>query len=158
MKTWKQFKLEEPKLLRIEQRFTKLQNFERKCQQLSSGAGLLDIEDIKETREVILESIRAEAGTIQGKIYYWLYPFYAGNFLQLVAALGHCGLMEKQKDDAESRNAFYGFFRTVPVEERLQLGARLNHPELTQQSIQIQQKIQAKKDALKSHLNSHHAN
>ncbi|MEZ4775785.1 MAG: hypothetical protein R3D00_21575 [Bacteroidia bacterium] len=158
MKTWKEFKLAEPTLQRIERRFAKLQVFERSYYKLNPESSCIGPEDMKETREVILDSIRAEAETVEGKIYYWLYPFYSGNFLQLVAALGNCGMMETQKDDAESRNAFYNFFRTVPIEERLQLGERLNHPELTQQSIRIQEKIQARKESLQTHINRYHAN
>ncbi|MEZ4826468.1 MAG: hypothetical protein R3C61_09260 [Bacteroidia bacterium] len=158
MKTWKEFKQVEPILQRIEKRFTRLQGLERTYHKLNPENSGITPEEIKETREVILESIREEAGGIEGRIYYWLYPFYSGNFLQLVAALGNCGMMETQKDDAESRNAFYNFFRTVPMEERLQLGERLNHPELTQQSIRIQEKIQEKKVALQEHINRNFSN
>lgn len=158
MKNWQEFQLAEPILKRIERRFTKLQNFERRYKSVNAEVHGFSQNDLDETKEIILESIRDEAAMIPGKVYYWLYPFYSGNFLQLVAALGHCGMMERQKDDAESRNAFYQFFKTVPIDERLQLGERLNHPELTDQAIKIQKKIKARKDALRSHLNEHFAN
>ncbi|MEL6589873.1 MAG: hypothetical protein AAFQ68_07335, partial [Bacteroidota bacterium] len=81
-----------------------------------------------------------------------------GNFLTLVAALGSVGAMDKQKDDDESRAAFYHFFRSVPMEERLLLGERLDHPELTAQAMRIQSKIQARKDKVTDFVNKNFAN
>ena len=158
MKSWKEFREAEPVLKRIERRFSQLQRFEKKYQALGFPDEEFSEQDLQDAKAALLESIKADAMHVKGKVYYWLYPFYTGNFLQLVAALGSCGMMEKQKDDPQSRNAFYAFFKTVPLQERLELGKRLNHPELTEQATKIQKKIQAKKDALKKHMNQHHAN
>jgi len=159
MKSWQEFRTIEPLLQRIEKRFTQLQSFEKKyTAELDDEDSPFSEEDILTAKKALLESIRAEAERLPGKVYYWLFPFYEGNFLQLVAALGSCGVMDKQKDDPESRSAFYKFFRTVPMKERLLLGQKLKHPELTEQAIRIQKKIQAKKNAVRSHINKHHAN
>lgn len=156
MKNWQQYQLAEPILLEIESRFDRLQKFEEKYLQ-SQNMGYQS-EEVESAKEALLESIKSEASQLPGKVYYWLYPFYKGNFLRLVAALGACGVMEKQKDDEISRNAFYQFFKTVPFDERLQLGERLNNPELTEQAQKIRTKITAKRNAVEDFLNSNHAN
>lgn len=159
MKSWQEFREIEPQLQRIEKRFTQLQSFEKKyIADLEEDSPHFSEEDIQTAKKALLESIRVEAQRLPGKVYYWLFPFYEGNFLQLVAALGSCGVMDKQKDDPESRSAFYTFFRTVPMAERLLLGKKLKHPELTEQAIKIQKKIQAKRNAVRTHINKHHAN
>ena len=157
MKNWQEFQKAEPILLEIESRFERLQKFESRYLSSQEEHGYQS-RDVEAARDAIMESIRAEAAHINGKVYYWLYPFYRGNFLKLVAALGACGLMEKQKDDEISRTAFYSFFRTVPFEERLQLGERLNQPELTEQAHRIRNKIKAKRSAVQDFLNQNHAN
>ncbi len=156
MKNWQQYQLAEPILLEIENRFDRLQKFEEKY--LNSQAHGYQSDEAETARAAILESIKAEAQSLPGKVYYWLYPFYKGNFLKLVAALGACGAMEKQKDDEASRAAFYSFFKTVPFDERLQLGERLNNPELTEQAHRIKNKIIAKRSAVKDFLNSNYGN
>ena len=158
MKNWKQYQQAEPILLRIEHRFSRLQSFERRYPANQTHLHGFSPDDITHAKEALLESIRSEAATLPGKVYYWLYPFYEGNFLQLVAALGSCGMMDKQTDDPESRNAFYQFFRTVPLNIRLGLGKKLNHPELTEQALRIQAKINAKKALVKSHLDKNFSN
>lgn len=159
MKSWQEFRQAEPLLQRIERRFTQLQEFENKHkEELENDSSQFSADDIFTAKKALLESIKAEAENLPGKVYYWLYPFYEGNFLQLVAALGSCGVMDKQKDDPESRSAFYRFFRTVPMKERLMLGQKLEQPELTEQAIRIQRKIQAKRAAVRTHINKHHSN
>ena len=159
MKSWQEFRQVEPLLRRIERRFTQLQSFEKKYKEgLEEDSPHFSEEDILTAKNALLESIKSEAESLPGKVYYWLFPFYEGNFLQLVAALGSCGVMDKQKDDPESRSAFYKFFRTVPMKERLLLGQKLKQPELTEQAIRIQKKIQARRTAVRSHMNKHHSN
>lgn len=158
MKNWKQYQEAEPILLRIEQRFSRLQNFERRYPANQTHLHGFSEEDLEHAKEALLESIRSDAAILPGKVFYWLYPFYSGNFLQLVAALGSSGMMDKQKDDPETRNAFYQFFKTVPLDIRLGLGEKLNQPELTQQARRIQAKIQAKKSLVKSHLDKNFSN
>ncbi|MEM7370913.1 MAG: hypothetical protein AAF587_20025 [Bacteroidota bacterium] len=158
MKNWKQYQQAEPILLRIEQRFSRLQSFQKRYPADQTHLHGFSPEDISHAKEALLESIRTDALLLPGKVYYWLYPFYSGNFLQLVAALGRSGMMDKQKDNPESRNAFYQFFKTVPLDIRLGLGQKLNHPELTQQALRIQAKIKAKKALVKSHLDENFSN
>ncbi|WNJ19963.1 hypothetical protein [Pontibacter sp. G13] len=158
MRNWEEFRKAEPTLQRIEERYAKLLRFEQKYPQGQAHVHGFTSEDLMEARNAMLSSIKVEARSLNGKIYYWLYPFYRGNFLKLVAALGSCGLMDKQKDDPESRNAFYKFFKTVPMEEKLHLGKRLNQPELTEKAMAIQQKIQQKKRAVKDHMDKYHGN
>lgn len=150
------FQQAEPLLLSIEERYNRLVEFEKAHDRTLHSHITKD--QLNQARESLLESIRGEMDKVEGKIYYWLYPFYSGDFLQLVAALGSAGAMEKQKDDEESRNAFYRFFKTVPLQERLGLGKKLNNPELTEQAERIQSKIQAKKKNIRHFLNKHHAN
>ena len=76
----------------------------------------------------------------------------------MVAALGTCSAMDQQRDDPESREAFYQFFRSVPLNTRLGLGAKLNQPELTQKALKIQSQIQAKRTQVKTHMDDHFAN
>lgn len=158
MRNWQEFQQAEPILRRIEERFQKLKRFEARYPASEVDTHGFNEEDILLAKEALLESIKSDASNIPGKVYYWLYPFYPGNFLHLVAALGSCGAMEKQKDDENSRNAFYQFFKTVPIDERLQLGERLNQPELTEQAKRIQAKIQAKKSSVQSYMDQNHAN
>lgn len=158
MKNWQQFQEAEPVLLEIEGRFDRLQKFETRYPESKAAELGLTPEDIRSAKSALVESLKAEASLVKGKIYYWLYPFYKGNFLTLVAALGSVGAMDKQKDDEESRAAFYRFFRSVPMEERLLLGERLDHPELTAQAMRIQSKIQARKDKVTNFVNENFAN
>lgn len=158
MKNWKQYQQAEPILLRIEQRFARLQSFQQRYPADQTHIHGFSPEDITHAIEALLESMRSEALILPGKVYYWLYPFYSGNFLQLVAALGRCGMMDKQTDNEETRNAFYQFFKTVPLDIRLGLGKKLNHPELTEQALRIQAKIKAKKALVKSHLDKNFSN
>ncbi|MEO0468126.1 MAG: hypothetical protein AAF206_00795 [Bacteroidota bacterium] len=158
MNSWQEFQTSEPVLLEIERRFDRLQNFERRYAPDQEAVHGFSVADIATAREAMLESIRSEAEAIPGKVYYWLYPFYSGNFLRLVAALGMCGAMDRQKDDEESRQAFYRFFKTVPMDERMQLGERLNHPELTEQAKKIQKKLTAKRKAVKNFMDLNHGN
>ena len=158
MKNWQEFQQAEPILLRIESRFQKLKRFESRYPASEANLHGFDEEDIILAKEALLESIKSDVASIPGKVYYWLYPFYGGNFLHLVAALGACGAMEKQRDDERSRNAFYQFFKTVPIDERLQLGERLNQPELTEQAKRIQARIQAKRKTVQDFMDKNHAN
>ncbi|MEL7535004.1 MAG: hypothetical protein AAFN10_27120 [Bacteroidota bacterium] len=158
MKNWQQYQQAEPILQEIEGRFERLQKFESRYPESMAEELGLTPEDIRAAREALFESLKAEASLIDGKVYYWLYPFYKGNFLTLVAALGSVGAMDRQKDDDESRSAFYRFFRSVPMEERLLLGERLDHPELTEQAQKIQTKIQNRRQKVESFVNKNFAN
>ncbi|MCI4668758.1 MAG: hypothetical protein MRZ79_11530 [Bacteroidia bacterium] len=158
MKNWEEFQSIHPTLQRIENTYIQLVEFLQEYSPSESHIHGLTEEDIVETRASILEVMAKDANKITGRIYYWLYPFYEGNFLKLVAALGACNSMEKQEDDDESRKAFYRFFRTVPVEERLKIGDRLNDPGLTQQAIKIQDKIKTRKAQIKIKLDKFHSN
>lgn len=158
MKNWQQYQLAEPILQEIEGRFERLQKFESRYPESMAEELGLTPEDIRSARAALFESLKAEASLINGKVYYWLYPFYKGNFLTLVAALGSIGAMDKQKDDDESRAAFYRFFRSVPMEERLLLGERLDHPELTAQAKRIQTKIHNRRKNVESFVNKNFAN
>lgn len=158
MNSWQDFVAAEPILQQIEDRFARLQAFEQTFETYGLNEfGLSDM-DLRDTREMILERIRVDACQIPGKVYYWLYPFYKGDFLRLVAALGASGAMEKQKDDDESRQAFYRFFRSIPIQERLQLGKRLNHPRLAQEAEVIQQKISDRRSTVKQLLDTQFSN
>lgn len=158
MKNWEQFQLAHPTLLKIEKYYSQLVKFLKEYSPSESHFHGLTTDDIIDTRAAILQAMAEEANGINGKVYYWLYPFYEGNFLQLVAALGACNYMEKQKDDDESRRAFYRFFRTVPIEERLKLGDRLEEPELTDQAFRLQEKIKARKAQIKFKLDTMNSN
>ena len=158
MYSWSEFQQVVPLLQRIEARFARLRRFEAKYPVNATHIHGFTEADIQHAREALLASLKADAQAVSIKMYYWLYPFYPGDFMCLVAAMGAVGVMEKQKDDEASRKAFYNFFRTVPMEERLQLGARLNNPELTEQAAAIQAKIKSKRSAVKNHMDSFHAN
>lgn len=158
MKNWQQYQQAEPILQEIEGRFERLQKFESRYPESMAEELGLTPEDIRAARAALFESLKAEASLIDGKVYYWLYPFYKGNFLTLVAALGSVGAMDRQKDDEVSRAAFYRFFRSVPMEERLLLGERLDHPELTEQAQKIQTKIQNRRQKVESFVNKNFAN
>ncbi|MFK7921116.1 MAG: hypothetical protein AB8H47_04125 [Bacteroidia bacterium] len=158
MKNWQQYQKAESILQEIEGRFERLQKFESRYPESMAAELGLTPEDIQAARAALFESLKAEASLIDGKVYYWLYPFYKGNFLTLVAALGSIGAMDRQKDDDESRAAFYRFFRSVPMEERLLLGERLDHPELTEQAKRIQTKIQTRRKKVESFVNDNFAN
>lgn len=158
MKDWNQFISAEPILFTIEARYSRLQELEQAARQHGYGADADLIFDWTDARNILLEGIRREAERLPGKIYYWLYPFYRGDFLQLVAALGACGAMEQQRDDDESRLAFYEFFRSVPLEERLELGQRLGAPHLAREAADIQQKIQQRKTGIKLIIDQHFGN
>lgn len=158
MKNWQQYQTAEPILQEIEGRFERLQKFESRYPESMAEELGLTPEDIQAARAALFESLKAEASLIDGKVYYWLYPFYKGDFLTLVAALGSIGAMDRQKDDDDSRAAFYRFFRSVPMEERLLLGERLDHPELTEQAKRIQTKIQTRRKKVESFVNDNFAN
>lgn len=158
MYSWSEFQQVVPLLQRIEARFSRLKRFEDKYPVNATHLHGFTEEDIRHAREALLASLKSDAEAVGIKMYYWLYPFYPGDFMRLVAAMGAVGEMEKQTDNAASRKAFYHFFRTVPMEERLQLGARLKNPELTEQAAQIQAKIKAKRTEVKGHFDSFHAN
>lgn len=158
MRNWEEFKTVHPLLLRIESTYQRLEQFVNHYPASESHIHGLSSEDIQDAKEVILEEIRMDAASIPGRIYYWLYPFYEGNFLKLVAALGACNMMESQKDDVHTQKAFYRFFRTVPMAERLKLGDRLNQPELTEKAMRIQEKIKARKAQIKIRLDKLHSN
>lgn len=158
MKNWEEFQLAHPTLQKIERSYSQLVEFLKDYTPSESHIHGLTMDDILDTRAAILAAMADEARSISGKVYYWLYPFYEGNFLALVAALGACNYMEKQKDDEESKRAFYHFFRTVPVEERLKLGDRLGDPQLTDEAFQIQKKIKARKTQIKHKLDKLHSN
>lgn len=158
MYSWSEFQQVLPLLQRIEARFARLRRFEEKYPENLTHIHGFTVEDIQHAKAALLASLKADAKAVPLKLYYWLYPFYSGDFMCLVAAMGTAGEMEKQKDDDQSREAFYKFFRSVPMEERLQLGARLNNPELTQQAARIQAKIKAKRSEVKGHMDIFHAN
>ncbi|MEO0899176.1 MAG: hypothetical protein AAFY71_22380 [Bacteroidota bacterium] len=145
-------------MLRIESTYQRLEQFVNRYPASESHIHGLSEEDIQDAKEVILEEIRMDAASIPGRIYYWLYPFYEGNFLKLVAALGACNMMDTQKDDPETQTAFFRFFKTVPMQERLKLGEKLNQPELTEKAIRIQEKIKARKAHIKIRLDKFHSN
>jgi hypothetical protein len=158
MRNWQEYLLAEPLLRDLEQRYAKLKRFERQFTPETSHEHGFSAADLAHAKSAMMESIRVDATRIPGKVYYWLFPFYPGNFLQLVAALGSCDAMDQQRDDPESRETFYQFFRSVPLDIRLGLGTKLNQPELTQQAISIQNKIHAKRTQVKEHLDDHFAN
>ncbi|MEO1450447.1 MAG: hypothetical protein AAFV07_13030 [Bacteroidota bacterium] len=158
MYSWSEFQQVVPLLQRIEARFARLRRFEAKYPPNAGHIHGFTEEDIQHAKEALMTSLQADAEAVSIKMYYWLYPFYPGDFMCLVAAMGAAGAMEKQQDDPASRKAFYNFFRTVPMEERLQLGARLNNPELSEQAARIQAKIKAKRSEVKGHMDTFHAN
>ncbi|RMG73596.1 MAG: hypothetical protein D6722_03535 [Bacteroidetes bacterium] len=158
MNSWQEYQEVLPLLQQIEERYTLILRLEEKFQ-LSEAAELgFSGADLQAARQALLASIRMDGGALSGKIFYWLYPFYPGQFLRLVAALGSCGLMDKQQDDAASRQRFMRFFRTVPLQERLSLGKRLNHPGLIAQADKIQEKLDDRRDELKTYLDRYYAN
>ncbi|MDX1905796.1 MAG: hypothetical protein SF053_02090 [Bacteroidia bacterium] len=154
MQTWQDYLTYEPILLRIESLYTRLLQLEEAW----LGRDTAATELLSETRILLQEAIRTEAARIPGKLYYWMYPFYSGDFLRLVAALGCAGAMERQEDTADSRAAFYSFFKTVPLQTRLKLGQRLNHPELTARAQQIEDKLRERRDTIKQTLDAMYAN
>jgi hypothetical protein len=158
MKNWNQFIASEPILFTIEARYGRLQELEQAARQQGYSASSDLIFDWSDARNILLEGIRREAERLPGKVYYWLYPFYRGDFLQLVAALGACGAMDQQRDDEESRLAFYEFFRSVPLEDRLELGQRLGAPRLARESAEIQQKIEERKTGIKQIIDQNFGN
>ncbi|GAB4417633.1 MAG: hypothetical protein OHK0039_28260 [Bacteroidia bacterium] len=143
MKDWFAFRRAMPLLQRIEQHYAALQ--------------ALDPSDLA-SRAVLGDQLLADAHALPGQVYYWMYPFYEGDFLRLVAALGYCGAMQPQQDDPASRLAFYALFRTVPMDVRLRLGECLQHPGLIAQADAIRDKIDLRRETLKSHLDKHFAN
>ncbi len=158
MKNWNEFQSAHPKLQKIEETYLSLHRFLKAYPLSKQEVHGLDEADLKYTREAVLEEMKKLAKELPGRVYYWLFPFYKGDFMKLVSALGACGAMGKQRDDPESRRTFYRFFRTVPVEERLKIGERLNQPELTAQSKEIQDKIKVRKTKIKLQLDQLHAN
>lgn len=157
MNTWQEFQAIHPLLLRIEERYTRLLNFESKFEDPPTGFEFSE-EDLDAVRSAVYDSIRYDAQELTDKMYYWLYPFYDGNFLRLVAALGACGIMHKQQDNQASRMAFYKFFRSVPLEERLKLGEKLNQPDLAEQAARIEAKLTKRKSMLKAYMEKYHSN
>lgn len=141
----------------IERRFTQLKTLENRLQ-IVHGEENLTEKDADVVISTVMLSIVEDAAPLSGKVYYWLYPFYEGNFLQLVAALGASGVMEKQKDTQASRLAFYKFFRTVPIAVRLKLGERLNQPELAKEAAAIQAKITKRKMDVQTYMKKYHSN
>ena len=159
MKNWKQYQQAEPILLRIEQRFARLQSFERRYpanQTHLHGFFLLRTSPTPERHWSKVS--KAKQHPFLAKYITGCTHFTVAISYRLVAALGSSGMMDRQKDDPESRNAFYQFFRTVPLNIRLGLGQKLNHPELTEQALRIQAKIKAKKALVKSHLDKNFSN
>ncbi|MEM7658285.1 MAG: hypothetical protein AAF399_19320 [Bacteroidota bacterium] len=158
MKNWQQYKESEALLLQIEARFSRLKRFEARTTEENQELHGFTSDDIEIASQALKESINADISRLPGKVYYWIFPFYPGNFLQLVAALGSANAMDRQRNDPQSRQAFYQFFRTVPMEIRLGLGEKLNHPELSAQAKVIQKKIHAKKNKVKSYMDDHFGN
>ena len=158
MNSWQEFQSVLPLLQRIEARYAHLQRLEESFEPTEVEALGFHTADLDLARQALLASIRSEGDGLSGKVFYWLYPFYPGQFLRLVAALGSCGLMEKQQDDAASRDRFMRFFQTVPLQERLALGERLNHPGLIALADRIQRKVEDRRSRIKAEIDTHFAN
>ena len=154
MESWQQFLIAKPILARIESRYRLLLQLEKVGRE--SSIGLPEAEQAG-LQAAVRVSLKKDLIRLPGPVYSWLHPFYPGDFSLLVAALRRLG-QAHPRHDAQSRDAFVQFFRTVPQAERLALGQRLRRPDMGVRSAQLKRAIEAKKARILAHFDQHCAN
>lgn len=158
MNSWQAYQRTEPLLRQIEETYAQLEHFEQMHPpELSARHGVTE-RHLQAVRQSVLTRLATDAAHLPDKVYYWLYPFYRGDFARLSRVLALLGYFEPRRDQPAARKAFFHFFRSLPPEARARLDAQLNDPELHRQSAAIQQRITAMKSALKSQLDQDAAN
>ena len=158
MYSWQDFRTAEPLLIQVEQTYAQLLRFEETHDHDSYQVHGFENQDVTQVSESVLTMIREELGRLPGKVYYWLLPFYSGNFHVLTQALERAGTRYEAKDTRKSRQVFYRFFLSLPEEQRLRLGTHIKSPELIKRSEEIRTEISRQKSKLKDLLDRRHAN
>ncbi len=158
MYTWNQYKSAESALIHIEETYAQLELFEKYYHpdnQEWHGLDQDDIEDVISQTEVALKS---EISSLPGPVYYWLMPFYPGNFLTLIKAIKKLGKIDPELKTRKSAQSFYRFFMSLPYAEKVILGLNLESTELINRSNEVLQKIETRKQDLTDSINRHHSN
>jgi len=158
MHSWQDFRTAEPLLIQVEQTYAQLLRFEETHDVDSYQVHGFENQDVKQVSESVITMIREELRHLPGQIYYWLLPFYSGNFHILTQALDRAGITYGGKDTRKSRQVFYRFFLSLPTEQRERLGTHIKSPELIKRSERIRGEIDRQKANLKKMLDKRHAN
>lgn len=158
MNNWKEFVEAEPLLLRVEENFQRYQRILRMQRLLPPGDAHEVQAGIDAARQAMVRRIRRDMQQVGGKVSHWMYPYYEGDFMVLVAALGYCGLMDQQRDDRESRRAFAAFYQSVPPEVHAMLLNPALHPDARKVRPRERLRHQAMLHQVKTLLDTFYAN
>jgi hypothetical protein len=158
MNSWQDYERAEPLLRQIEETYAQLEYFEQTHPSDEAARHGVTVQHLRAVRQSVLRSIAEEVRRLPGRVYYWLYPFYRGDFARLSRVLTLLGGMENRRDHPDARRAFYRFFRSLPPEARRHLDSQLNDPELSRRSQAIQTRIQQMRNEVKSKLDRDAAN
>jgi hypothetical protein len=158
MNSWQEYQRAEPLLRQIEETYAQLERFEQSHPPEGSDHHGVTAQHLRALRQSVLKSIAADVRLLPGRVYYWLYPFYRGDFARLSRVLSLLGGIENRHDHPGARQTFYRFFRSLPREARKSLDAHLNDPELSRRSEAIQSRIDAMRSNVKARLDQEASN
>ncbi len=158
MTTWAQYQTLIPTLTRIEEAYAQLEVFERYYRQEDSESHGLTRADIADVKRETIMALRREILGLPAKVYYWLLPFYPGDFLVLLRAIKAMGGYDPEEKSFNAKRDFYQFFLSLPFAERVILGLELGSTDLVQRTSSLLEKIEDKKEEITKQLNQHHGN
>lgn len=158
MNSWQDYQVAEPILREAELTYAQFERFQQTYPSNKVHEHGIDARRMQKVRQSVLSNIAAEVNRLPGKVYYWLCPFYPGDFALLTRALIEVGHVEVRRSHPSARRAFYQFFRSLPPGAKDRLGREINDPELLQRSQAIQTQINSLKSSLKQRLDRDAAN
>lgn len=158
MQSWEQFKSLEPKLIQIEEAFAQYEAFEAYYTSDNFHSHGLTPLDLEEVRRETLDALRTEIRRLPARVYYWLLPFYSGNFLTLLRAIERLADYDPEARGEVAKRSFLHFFTTLPFAERVVMGINLNSTELIYRTHDVLGKIEEKKQSVAQRIDQLHSN
>ena len=158
MISWDQFSTLQPRLTRIEEAYAQLELFEKHYRTDDASHHGLTPEDIREVKQETMMALKAEISALPGRVYYWLLPFYKGDFLVLLRAFKALSTYDPEAHTTEAKRAFYQFFLSLPFPERIILGIQLDSVDLVNRTTDLLERIESKKQEFKEQLNQNYSN